>query len=337
MLDELRAMPGVASAGLVTYPPLAGHWSDSVFHIKGHPLPPGSMMDLVNQEADPGYFRAVGIPLLRGRFFTSQDGVGFNDKHPQLGAAIISQATAKKFFPHLDPLGQALEVGTDAGLPPLPSGNPYPVYQIVGIVGDVPTSAETGVEPTVYRPLFDGDENMFYGVIHTSNDPLALRTQIQKVIHRLDPDLPIHQLRTFAQINTQAASDRRFSASLLTLFAAVALVLAAIGLYGVVSYTVTQRTAEIGIRMALGANRKEVSRLVLFDGMKPAALGLVVGLLASVALSQGLKSLLFGISTLDGVTFFVVPVILAVTVVLACVAPALRATRIDPMVALRTE
>jgi putative ABC transport system permease protein len=132
-------------------------------------------------------------------------------------------------------------------------------------------------------------------------------------------------------------SDRRFSASLLILFASVALVLAAIGLYGVVSYTVTQRTAEIGIRMALGANRKEVSRLILLDGIKPAVLGLAAGLLASVALSQILKSLLFGISALDGITFLVVPVILATTVILACFAPALRATRIDPIVALRTE
>lgn len=337
LADELRAMPGVASAGLVSYPPLAGHWSDSVFHIKGHPLPPGSMMDLVNLQAEPGYLRAVGIPLLRGRFFTPQDGVGFDDKHPQIGAAIISQATAKKFFSHLEPLGQILEFGTDSGLPPNPSGNPYPTYQIVGVVGDVPASAETGIEPTIYRPLLDGDENTFYGVIHTSSDPLAFRTQIQSLIHRLDPDLPVHQLRTFAQINTQAAGDRRFTVSLLVLFAAVSLILAAIGLYGVVSYTVTQRTVEIGIRMALGASRKEVSRLILINGMQPALLGLAIGLLASVALSQVLKSLLFGIPALDGITFFVVPLILVATVVLACFAPALRATRIDPMVALRTE
>src|SRR4051794_12216702 len=130
-------------------------------------------------------------------------------------------------------------------------------------------------------------------------------------------------IRTFAQINTQVTSDRRFSASLLVLLATVAIVLAAIGLYGVVSYAVTQRTAEIGIRMALGASQKEVSRLILLDGIKPAVLGLAVGLLTSAALSQVLKSLLFGISALDGVTFLVVPAILATTVILACFAPAL--------------
>ncbi len=333
---DLRSMPGVASAGLVSYPPLAGHWSDSVFHIKGHPLPPGSMIDLVNLEADPGYFRAMGIPLLQGRFFTPRDGTGFDEKHPKLGAMIISQATAKKFFRRLNPIGQIMEFGTDAGLPPDPAGNPYPEFQIVGVVGDVPTSAETGVEPTVYRTLLDGDQNDFYGVIHTGGDPLALSKSIQTVVHRLDPDLPVHNIRTFAQINTEATSDRRFSASLLVLFATVALLLAAIGLYGVVSYSVTQRTAEIGIRMALGASRTEVSRIVILDGMKPAALGLVSGILVSLTISHLFKSLVFGISTVDGITFVAVPVILAVTVAFACLVPALRATRIDPTQALRT-
>ncbi len=337
LAENLRAMPGVVSAGLVSYPPLAGHWSDTVFHIKGHPLPPGSMMDVINLRAEPGYFRAIGIPLLRGRFFAPEDGIGFDDKHPRLGKILISQATAKRFFPTLDPIGQILEYGTDAGLPPMLSGDPYPEGQIVGVVGDVPTDAVTGIEPTTYRPLLDGEENEFYGVVRTAGDPLALQTSIQKAVHRLDPDLPINKLRTFAQINATATADRRFSVSLLSLFAAIALVLAAIGLYGVVSYAVTQRTSEIGIRMALGASRREVSRLILFDGMKPALIGLAVGIAASLALSQTIKSLLFGISAIDTATFLAVPAILAVTVAIACLVPALRATRIDPTVALRTE
>ncbi len=337
LAQDLRTMPGVSSAGLVSYPPLAGHWSDSVFHIKGHPLPSGSMMDLIYRSAEPGYFRAVGIPLLRGRFFTPQDGIGFDDKHPLLGKMIISQATARKFFPTLDPVGQILEPGTDTGPPPNITGDPYPEYQIIGVIGDVPTSAESGVQATVYTPLLDGGDNYFFGVIHTAGNPLALSASIQSVVHRLDPDLPIHRLRTFAQINTQATGDRRFSATLLVLFAAVALLLAAIGLYGVVSYAVTQRTPEIGIRMALGANRAEVSRLILRDGLKPAVIGLVAGLLAALAFSHILKSLLFGISGLDSATFITVPLILAATVALACLAPALRATRIDPTVALRSE
>jgi putative ABC transport system permease protein len=153
----------------------------------------------------------------------------------------------------------------------------------------------------------------------------------------LDPDLPITKVRTFAQINAQQTHDRRFSATLLVLFAGVALLLAAVGLYGVVSYAVTQRTSEIGIRMALGASRVAVSRLILLDGMKPAAIGLAVGIFASVALARVIQSLLVGISTLDAVTFFGVTLILAATVALACLVPAIRATRIDPTVALRTE
>lgn len=334
---ELRNMPGVTSVGLVSYPPLAGHWSDSVFHIKGHPLPPRSMMDLLYREAGPGYFKALGIPLLRGRSFTDQDGIGFDDKHPLLGKAIISQAAARKFFKTLDPVGQILEFGTDAGLPPDPSGNPFPAFQIIGVVGDVPTDAETGVQPTFYRPLLDGDSNDFYAVVHTPGDPTALSATIKRVLSRLDPDLPIQHLRTFAQINAENTADRRFNATLLFLFAAAALVLAAIGLYGVVSYNVSQRTAEIGIRMALGAKRMEVSRIVLVDGMKPAAAGLLIGFAASFALMQLLKSMLFQVSTFDFATFAAVPAILAATVILACLAPALRAASIDPTTALRTE
>lgn len=337
LAGELRNTPGVTSAGLVSYPPLAGHWSDSVFHIKGHPLPPRSMMDLVYRGADPGYFQAVHIPLLRGRLFTEQDGIGFDDKHPVPGKAIISEATARKYFKNLNPIGQVLEYGTDAGLPPDPSGNPYPVFQIIGVVGDVPTDAETGIEPTFYEPLLDGQVRNFYGVVHTTADPTALSSSIKRVLRRLDPDLPMQNLRTFAQITAEKTSDRRFSATLLFLFATAALLLAAIGLYGVVSYNVSQRTAEIGIRMALGAKRREVSRIVLVDGMKPAAAGLLIGFAASFALTQLLKSMLFQVSTFDAITFAAVPIILAATVVLACLAPAVRAASIDPTIALRTE
>ncbi|MBV9761435.1 MAG: ABC transporter permease [Acidobacteriaceae bacterium] len=334
---ELRNMPGVASVGLTDFPPLAGHWSDSVFHIKGHPLPPRAMMDLVYREADPQYFTALGIPLLRGRLFTETDGIGYDDKHPLLGKAIINEAAARKFFKGLDPIGQVLEYGTDAGLAPDPSGNPYPEFQIIGVVGDVPTDAETGIEATFYQPLLDGESNTFYAIVHTEADPIALSASMKRVLRRLDPDLPMENFRTFAQINAQVTSDRRFSATLLFLFAAAALVLAAIGLYGVVSYNVSQRTAEIGIRMALGARRAEVSRIVLIDGMKPAAAGLLTGLAASFALMQLLKSMLFQVSAFDLVTFVAVPAILIATVVLACLAPALRAASIDPTIALRVE
>jgi putative ABC transport system permease protein len=335
--EALRSVPGVTSAGLVSYPPLAGHWSDSVFHIKGHPLPPGSMMDLINRSADPEYLRAVGIPLIEGRYLTARDGIGYDDKHPRLGQVLISQAAARKFFANLDPVGQILIAGTDAGLPPDPTGNPYPEYQIVGVVGDVPTSLEDGVQPTMYGTLFDGNWNDFYAVVHSTSDTRALLSSLEAQVHRLDRDIPVYKIRTFEQINTNMTGDRRFSMSLLVLFAGVALLLAAIGLYGVVSYAVTQRTTEIGIRLALGAARLDVSRLVLFDGMKPALAGIAAGLMASFAFSHVLSRLLFGVSSIDPMTFALVPVILLFVVVLACVVPAFRATRIGPTAALRAE
>ena len=337
LVNDLRAMPGVTSAGLVSYPPLAGHWSDSVFHIQGHPLPPGKMMDLLFREADPGYFRAVGIPLIRGRVFTDRDGVGFDEKHPQPGKAIISKTTADQFFKNLDPIGQVLEFGTDAGLAPPASGNPLPVFQIIGIVGDVPTDPATGIEPTIYLPLFDGDDNYFFAVVHTAGAPLALSATITRQLHQLDPDLPVHNLRTFEQINQENTSDSRFNVTLLALFASAAVLLAAIGLYGVVSYNVSQRTAEIGIRMALGAKRAQIAGAVVLDGIKPALIGLAIGFAASFALTRVLKSMLFHVSTFDAITFAVVPAILIVTAALACLAPALRAASIDPTAALRTE
>jgi predicted permease len=337
LVGELRAIPGVVSAGLISHPPLSGHWSDSVYHIQGHPLPPGTMMDLVYRSADPGYFKALGIPLIRGRFLSGRDGIGFDDYHPQLGEALISKAAAEKFFPTLDPLGKILGPGPDSGVAPAPSGKPFPSYQIVGVVGDVPTNVETGIEPTFYGSLFDGDNRDFYGIVRSHTDPAKLIGEIQNQIRRLDPDIPLHEVRTFSQINSSVTENRRFSVSLLALFAAVAVLLAAVGLYGVVSYAVTQRTAEIGIRMALGAGRSEVSRMIVLDGMKPALLGVAAGLLASLGLSRLLANMLFGVSSSDLLTFGIVSGLLTLVVIAACLIPALRATRIDPTIALRTE
>ncbi len=335
--ENLRQVPGVSSAGLITYPPLSGSHDDSVFHIEGHPLPPGSMMDLVNRAVDPEYFRAMGIPLLKGRFFTPRDGEGDDKMHPHVGAVLISQSAAREFFGKLNPVGQLLQYGTDVGLPPDPLGRPESTYRIVGVVGDVPISIEDGVKPTIYRPLFDGRDNEFYGVIHSAANPMSLVPQIRNAVHKLDPDIPIHDVRTFEQINTRVTGNRRFSVSLLSLFAGVALLLAAMGLYGVVSHAVAQRTPEIGIRMALGASRAEVSRLILMGGMKPALIGIAAGLAASFAFSRILQNMLVGISSLDALTFVVVPILLMLVVVVACLVPAFRATRIDPTIALRSE
>ncbi|HEX4164140.1 MAG TPA: ABC transporter permease [Bryobacteraceae bacterium] len=335
--ENLRAVPGVTTMGLIDYAPLSGSQDDSVFHIEGHPLPPGSMMDLVNRAVDPDYFHAMGIPLLKGRFLNARDGEGYDDMHPRIGQVLISQSAAHEFFANIDPIGQRLQYGTDVGLPPDPSGHPHSTYQIVGVVGDVPVSIEDGIKPTIYRPIFDGGDSDFYAVVHSSTNPVPLLSRIREQVHKLDPDIPVHDVRTFEQINSTMTGNRRFSVSLLSLFAGVAMLLAAVGLYGVVSHAVTQRTSEIGIRMALGASRAEVSRLILLGGMRPALIGIGAGLIASFACSRILQSMLVGISSVDAVTFVAVPVLLALVVALACLVPAFRATRIDPTVALRSE
>lgn len=193
------------------------------------------------------------------------------------------------------------------------------------------------VEPTVYMPLLDGDSNDVYIVAHTTRNPDTEIAALQKTIHRLDLSLPVHDVRTIQQIAAESTADRQFSLVLLSLFAGLALVLAAVGLYGVVSYAVSERTNEIGIRMALGATRTGISRTVLLQGMKPAITGIAAGLIGAAFLTSTLQTMLFGVDAVDPVTFTAVPLVLLGIVALACTLPAYRASRIDPLTALRVE
>ncbi len=335
LVQRVDDVPGVESAGLIDCLPFDGDCNDSIFRIKGHPLPPGQMMDLLVRSADPNYFKASGIPLLRGRVFTERDGQGYDDTHPHLDPVIISESAARKYFARMDPLGQRLALGSDAGQVPEDPKHPFPDFQVIGVVGDVLESVEEPVKETLYSPLLDGGATEMYLIAHSSADARSVIAGIRAEIRRLDHDLPVHDVRTIDEIAIESTSQRKFSLVLLGLFAGLALVLAAIGLYGVVSYAVSQRTAEIGIRMALGAARPEVSRMVLIEGMKPALAGIVLGLLGATAVSHALRGMLFGIGANDPLTFIVVPVVLMIVVGMACTIPALRATRIDPTIALR--
>lgn len=337
LTNRIQNVPGVDSAGLIDCLPLDGHCGDWVFHIEGHPLPPGQMMDLLTRAADPSYFKAAGIPLLKGRLFTDRDGQGYDDAHPQSDQAIISESAAKKYFPKMDPIGQRLAMGSDAGALPQDPTGPSPKFQVIGVVGDVLASIDEHVQETLYRPLLDGDTKEIYVIAHVTGDPRNVTMGIRREINRLDRDLPIHDVRTMDQIAIESTTQRQFSLMLLSLFAALALLLAAIGLYGVVSYAVSQRTSEIGIRMALGAARREVSRMVLVEGIKPALAGIAAGLIGAFFTSRIMRSMLFGIGANDTLTFVAVPIALILVVGLACTIPALRATRIDPTIALRAE
>src|ERR1700722_16656459 len=331
LIDRLETVAGVRSAGLVTCAPVAGHCGDTVFRIDGRTLPPGKLLDALYRMADPQYFKAAGIPLVRGRTFPRRDGAGFDDQNPRPGSVVVSEFWAKTFLPGEDPIGKRIYLQWDSPT------RKYPHWEIIGGVGDVVPHLDTPVEPTMYFPILDGDYRDAFVVLHTSGDPHSTAGAARREIHTLDHDLPVFEIRTMDEIIGRSARNREFSVLLLGLFAALALVLAAVGLYGVLSYVVSQRTGDIGIRMALGAQSSEVRRLVLVQGMKPALAGIIVGLVGAVFGTQLLRSLLFGVSPGDPLTFVAVPLVLLTVAVIACLIPALRATRIDPTMALRQE
>jgi putative ABC transport system permease protein len=327
LVDRLQVLPGVRSAGLVSCVPVGGYCGDNSFRIEGRPMAPGQFIFALSRAASPGYFAAAGIPLLEGRALTDQDNIGFDDKHPRDSAIVISQSMARKFWPNGDALGKRVLFGDD----------PMPGFRVVGIVGDVLIGLDDTPQPTLYRSLLEGDWSNFYAVIHTAGDPVGVARAVRREITNLDPDIPAFEIRTMAGVLDESAARREFTVFLLSLFAVLALTLAAVGLYGVLSYAVAQRTAEIGIRMALGAQHAQVRRLVLLEGMRPATLGVILGIIGAAWATQFLKTLLFGVSANDKLTFVAVPVLLLLVALLACAIPAWRATRVDPATALRSE
>ena len=324
LAERLQSLPGVIDAGLVTCPPLGGHCNDHVFTIEGRAVIAGQLLDAIARGTDAGYFKAAGIPLLRGRVFTDRDGTGFDAAHPQTGALVISESFQKQFFPDEDPIGRHLHIRDRR-------------YEIVGIVGDVLTGLDRKPEPTMYNPIFDGEADEMFAVLHTSPDPRGLIAAARNEIHRLNPEMAVYDIQTMEDTLGVSAADRRFSMLLFSAFAGLAVFLAAVGVYGVLSFAVAQRKGEIGIRMALGASASDVSRLILTQGMKPAFAGIFVGLIGASIAAQVLRSLLFGVAPSDPVTFTIVPLLLAAVAALASYVPAWRAARIDPTVTLRAE
>jgi putative ABC transport system permease protein len=336
LADRLETVPGVVSAGLISCPPVSGHCGDNVFEIEGHPMPPGQFLDALNRRADPGYFSAAGIPLIRGRTFTKRDGIGLDKKQPRPGSVIVSESLAKKYFAGEDPIGKHIYIDYDVEAKKA-RGEIIPRHEIVGIVGDVIKRLDAPVQPTVYLPILDGGFDQVYILLHTSVEPHSVTSAVREEIHRLNPDLPLFQVRSMEEVIGRSASNRQFSMLLFGSFAALAVVLAAVGLYGVLSYSVSQRKGEIGIRLALGAEPSSVRAMILREGLKPAIAGVLAGLLAALFATRIIGSLLFGVSATDPLTFTLVPLLLLGISVAACYLPAVRATRIDPTEALRAE
>jgi len=325
LLEQVRTMPGVRAAGLGSTVPGAGAGEDDIFTIPEHPpMAPGTPQpDALFRTADPGYFSALQIPLLKGRFFTSDDRAG----RPK--SVIISRLLAQQYFPDENPLGRHLHV--------VPYGNAD--YEIVEVVADTLYQVGQSAKATMYFPVLNV-RNSVGGLtlaVLTASDPLALSVPIQKQITEFDPELPVSDVFTMQQIIERSLGNASLSASLVLAFAVLSLTLASVGLYGVLSYLTTQRTGEIGVRMALGAERRHVLRLMLDDGMRPALYGLVFGLASSAGAVRLIQSMLYGTRPLDAGIFAAVAATLLVVATLACLVPAWRASRIDPMRALRSE
>ena len=319
LIQGVRALPGVQSAGLVTSAPGQGWGGDQLVSVVEHPpMPKGVGLDLMHRGADPGYFAAVGIPLLKGRTFAA------NERLERTNVAIISQGAAKQYFPGEDPIGKHIRM-EDGG-----------TFEVVGVVGDTRWLISQPPNPTVYIPIYGNDYSIATVVIRSTHDVDKLAVPIEKLIGRLDADLPV-SVTTLGETIHRTTADSQFDSLLVVAFAVIALALAAAGLYGVLAYLITQRRTEIGIRIALGAQREQVARLMLEDGLRPALYGLVLGLGASVAVTRLLESMLYETKVLDAGVLVAVSLILVAVASAACLLPAWRASRLDPMQALRTE
>src|SRR3984885_11444023 len=324
LLERVRVLPGVRAVALGSRLPGAGAGEDDSFTIPEHPpIAPGSALpNALYRVADPGYFSALQIPLLSGRFFTSDDRAGRSK------TIIISRQLAEQYFPNENPLGKHLHVPAkdDAD------------YRIVAVVADTLYQVGQPLRPTMYFPLLNGESSWELSLaVRTASDSLATSIPVQKKIAELDPQLPVSDVFTMQQIIARSLGNASLSATLVLAFAVLSLVPASVGLYGVLSYLTMQRTGEIGVRMALGAQREQVLRLMLGDGLRPALYGLVLGFAASVGAVRLIKSMLYGTRPLDPAIFAAVAATLLALGALTCLVPARGASRIDPMQALRTE
>ena len=323
-LERLNSIPGVASVAATNFLPLSGFWGMSDFTIAGQPQRDNtSKPQADNRLITPGYFSTMGIGLLRGRNFTDAD------RSDSEKVAIVNTALARQYFGGSDPIDKFLELG-DAAHPDR--------WRIVGVVADVRAfGPEQEAHADLYRPLAQLPFPLLAFVVRTTGDPSALLKSAQRAIWDVDKDQPIFDAMPMRSLATQSITLRRTSTILLTGFAALALIVAAVGLYGLIAYTVVQRTHEIGVRMALGARRSDVLRQVVRKGMRLVVIGEFVGFALSLLLARMAASVLYGVSPSDPSVLAIALFALTFVALLACFIPALRATRVDPMVALRYE
>jgi len=321
LLERVSTLPGVEAAAIVNHPPFSGRRGINVFKVEGRPEPTG-MQDTPLADfrvISPGYFQMMSIPVLQGRAFNDSD---TKDAPPTV---IVNHAFAERYWPGENPLGRRLD-GGDGWM------------RVVGVVGDIHQSGlDQEAAPHVYAPFLQIPVRRSGLLLRTSADPLSLVASVRKQVLAIDPSQPIYNIHTMEEQIAGSMAQRRLNLVLLAVFAATALLLAAVGIYGVISYSVTQRVHEIGIRMALGAQGADVMRLVVKQGMTPVAVGIAAGVAGALALNRVMSNLLYNVSANDPLTFLAIALLLTVVALVACYVPARRATKVDPMIALRYE
>jgi len=315
----MRSLPGVLAAAAASDLPLAGNLMTTEITLAGE----SRIRQALYHRVSPNYFRTMSIPLRAGREFTA------DDKKDAPPVVVINERMARRYFAGVDPVGRRMSIRMLE----------KPVeHEIVGVAADAKQmnlADETGIEmyvPYLQRPWLTTDL-----VIRASGDPASLIVPVQRAVREVDKDLPAANIKTMEQLFSESVAQPRFYTTLLGTFATIALLLASIGIFGVISYAVTQRTHELGVRIALGAQKSDVLRLIVGQGMMLVGLGILLGLAAAFAVTRFLSSLLYGVSAIDPFIFAAVPVLLAGVALVACYIPARRAMRVDPMVALRYE
>ena len=328
LLEQISAVPGVKSATLAYDPPLTSNWLDS-FEIEGRVAAPDSSLSANFIPVGADYFDTVGVRLVTGRKFTPQD----DQDHP--GVAIVNESFVKHYFPNENALGQRLKPG-----PPgrIWGGQKLVSFEIVGIVHDVKLAGlDAPSEPAYYLPASQAPLEDMMILVRTTTDPLSIVGAVRQAVASIDPNQPLGTVKTLEKFVDDSIAQRRLNMLLMGLFGGLAMLLSAVGIYGLLSYAVTQRTQEMGIRMALGARAGDVLKLVLRQGMTLALAGEAIGLIGAFVLTKLIRGLLFGVTPNDAMTFVIVAGVLGVVALFACYLPARRATKVDPLVALRYE
>jgi putative ABC transport system permease protein len=328
-LDELlrraQGLPGVESTSAVMCPPLVGSCWESIFLFDDRPVPPVAELPAATfNVVEPGYFRTINVPLIQGRPFNSSDTASSNR------VVLINQTAARRWWPNQNPIGKRIKQG-------YPQDN-APFREIIGVVGDLKQSAPDQIESAeVFEPQAQNTMSSFTLMLRTAAEPMSLANDVERLIHSVDPDQPIYHVKAMTQYLSESLSQRKFATVLLALFGLLALLLAAVGNYGVISYLVEQRTREIGVRMALGAQRTEVQNMVVLRGARLAVIGVLLGIAMALLVTRALAGLLFGVGAADPWTFSAVTVLLIFVALFASYIPARRAAKVDPIIALRYE